>query len=694
MDTEKILEWREAMVKLPDNHFFDLMQLYLGKIKTPFNKQKLIEQLSAFLRKDSVREIILKSIDGDESLILTAINEIPDISFETICQLFKNKFNIHILYDKILNLEERLLIYRVVDSKHEKIYRINPLLYSLFQHILEPSSFMLAEKISTPYAKEINITDTILAGIYSFCFHNEDILKNNGKLKKKYDEKLNKIFPIFSNDEQLRANIFKACEHLGLLIKTGNCFKVQKQKWQAFATLNQAEKKIYFLVVLLFDNADFTIEKEKLQFFAQTLAGFFLSFEEKFYYTKTDVICFLYLTFLKNFSNTHLLRFSIKKKLSSLLSIDKLIDLAILFGLLCEEDSLIYLNPDFAQILTSCSLQTSNEQNEKPLLIDTSFEVTVLPDTSLTKLLLICECMEPISLQTIGRFEITKKACTKMFQQEYSAEKICNIFASLTGHQIPQNIYATISMWYENCTALSIYSGFVVSVAKDKEKFFTLDTPLKKLVTKKLATGIYLLNINDIKEFEDAVVASGMEFIFYGTKKINEPILRGLKKINFNIKKEQATFTEKTEWNNFFNKTSSEYATISNDLRERLQKINLTKEQESILTKRINRKAIIMQEQLSFATSRPLRFEKNEAIGIDFYGKIKIAERAIAENKFIEVELHTQNGYDKIIGLPEEIKKTENDAQLIISVDGKQNSHTIFIGHITKIKLIRTTILS
>ncbi len=48
MNPKDVAEWRENIIKLPDHHFFDLIQLYLGKIKTPFNKQRLAEQLSAF----------------------------------------------------------------------------------------------------------------------------------------------------------------------------------------------------------------------------------------------------------------------------------------------------------------------------------------------------------------------------------------------------------------------------------------------------------------------------------------------------------------------------------------------------------------------------------------------------------------------------------------------------------------------
>lgn len=36
MDRKAYLEWQEALLRLPDQIFFDLLRLYLGDIKTPF----------------------------------------------------------------------------------------------------------------------------------------------------------------------------------------------------------------------------------------------------------------------------------------------------------------------------------------------------------------------------------------------------------------------------------------------------------------------------------------------------------------------------------------------------------------------------------------------------------------------------------------------------------------------------------
>lgn len=61
MSPNDVIAWRETLVCLSDQHFFDLMRMYLGEIKTPFNKQRLIQDLSAFLRKPENRSRIFRS---------------------------------------------------------------------------------------------------------------------------------------------------------------------------------------------------------------------------------------------------------------------------------------------------------------------------------------------------------------------------------------------------------------------------------------------------------------------------------------------------------------------------------------------------------------------------------------------------------------------------------------------------------
>ena len=71
---EKVLLWRESLTKLSDQQFFDLLRMYIGEIKTPYNKQNLIEQMSSVLRKEENKQKILSLLDYQDRLILAALH--------------------------------------------------------------------------------------------------------------------------------------------------------------------------------------------------------------------------------------------------------------------------------------------------------------------------------------------------------------------------------------------------------------------------------------------------------------------------------------------------------------------------------------------------------------------------------------------------------------------------------------------
>lgn len=672
MNPKDVVEWRESIVKLPDHQFFDLIQLYLGKIKTPFNKQRLAEQLSAFLRKSAIQEKIAESLDSYDILILKAVSEIPNPTQSVLSIFFSKKISYSELSEKLLNAEERLLLYRVQNNDGDKIYKINPILQKIIEPFLSTNLFFMPEKIGQVKSKEININDTALAGLYSFCIHNESVLKNDGSFKKKYEDLIKEVFPWLSEKTKHIDSIFLACESLGLIFRTENGFAVQRAKWGAFSQLSKLERLVYFMAASLFK-----MRKENLQKLVIILFEFLNSFYPDAYYEEEDVEQFFLLLCMQNFSSVVQNEIGNENILHT-----SFIETAELFGILCREKNLIYLNPE---------LFKNAEEPQKPLLIDPSFEVTVLPDSNLKNLLPAAECMEPVLIQTTGKFEITKKACSKIFQSELTSENIYKILSAAAGHEIPQNIRVSINEWYKNFTSLELYSGFVVSVNKEKEKFFELDTPLKKLVRKKIAEGVYLLNVQDLKDFEQAVYKSGLEFIFYKNKPLQSPSVRNFQSLNLFSQKEKKDYTKKLDWIKQQKERENKYSNTLAQLSAILKDLHLTKEDAKAVSSRINRKAIITEEQLKDGV---FKFTKKEASGLDFLGKQKIAEQAILGKHILEIELNTENGKEKISGVPKEILKQEKDAVLILACGNLNDKLRISIAHISKIKLIQNSIFS
>ena len=73
-------EWADAVSSLSDSRFFDIMRLYLGEIETPYNKQRLIEQLAGFIKNQKNAASMVCLLDEFDVKILSALYLIPNAS--------------------------------------------------------------------------------------------------------------------------------------------------------------------------------------------------------------------------------------------------------------------------------------------------------------------------------------------------------------------------------------------------------------------------------------------------------------------------------------------------------------------------------------------------------------------------------------------------------------------------------------
>ena len=182
-----------------------------------------------------------------------------------------------------------------------------------------------------------------------------------------------------------------------------------------------------------------------------------------------------------------------------------------------------------------------------------------------------------------------------------------------------------------------------------------------------------------------------MAFIFYKNKPLQSPSVRNFQSLNLFSQKEKKDYTKKLDWVKQQKERENKYSNTLAQLSAILKDLHLTKEDAKAVSSRINRKAIITEEQLKDGV---FKFTKKEASGLDFLGKQKIAEQAILGKHILEIELNTENGKEKISGVPEEILKQEKDAVLILACGNLNDKLKISIAHISKIKLIQNSIFS
>ena len=192
--------WAEAISALPDKDFFNLMRLYLGKIQTPYNKQRLASQLASFLKTPKNTKAILTLLTAKDLEFLSALYFMEGIDKESLLQFFSGSYQISEFYTKLANLRDRLLIYSVTKDDGKTYLLLNPVLLPSLEGLLN-----IEELLPPPQVMNLSMDDNFvltqefLASFISCVRNNTFTLKNDGSLKKnavnekKFFEALNSL---------------------------------------------------------------------------------------------------------------------------------------------------------------------------------------------------------------------------------------------------------------------------------------------------------------------------------------------------------------------------------------------------------------------------------------------------------------------------------------------------------------------
>ena len=199
--------WKSAFLTLPDEAFFDTLRNYLGDFKTPFNKHSLFASLEQFLRRPETQERILSFINRDDAQLLTALTVLDSPGPDDIYHLFEGEISYLDLHHRLLNLQDRLLIYTDKSSGTDEIF-LNPFLEEALRGEVIDSEPLLSSIPAIPAEGRGSSGssgssgfsgpwpgDALLAAFLSALAEDGDILKADGSLKKKAASSLREKFP-------------------------------------------------------------------------------------------------------------------------------------------------------------------------------------------------------------------------------------------------------------------------------------------------------------------------------------------------------------------------------------------------------------------------------------------------------------------------------------------------------------------
>ncbi len=707
MNDNEISLWAEAFSSLPDKQFFNTVRLYLGEIKTPYNKQRLTEQLAAFIRKEENLTSLLTLLDPFDIKLLTAISLIPNASQESLIDFFHNEYSITEIYAELINLTERLLIYKQKNPYSGKSFlKINPLIrQNLLPYLDKKLIFPEYQPLHFSSDDIFELNPNLLAAFITYIRIRGISCKSDGIIKKNDQKRLSEIFP---GKEKFIQLLMNALVNLSLVYEDQqlHSYILDFNRMKKFAELSELQQ-----YALLCAAAVSRFSRDGLRKEAQLLIDCLTSVPE----AGCSLDSILRLAFLVGSYNEEGNTGSRKSRFSKILEaarqeagaepeqnadlLNRMVDCALEFGLLrkfakSEEGIDLYQATEklFSKnstksCLTNDSLLNGNvEEKPKVVNIDSTFTVTLMPGLSLKDLLPLTAFMFVKKYGVVTEFEITRQSVSEGFDHELTPEMIFERLEKYSYYELPQNLKINITDWYNSYSSAQLYYGYILKVTDNNIALAENNPNIKKYIKEKLAEGIYLLNLPAGTEISSFIQESSLDFLGNVKTSTSKSEFTSFPLLRDGHKPLALEHSDNSE----SKKTSiPEADKLIKSLKTCLKNLDMEKTQKECLEHRISNRLILSEAQLKNAS---IRTEILEADGMDFSGKVHLIEAAVKDEDMMEIRMPSADGkgnFFTILGKPLSISRQPGEAVMRFQIEPTKSIENLLVSRITHLRRLR-----
>ena len=692
--------WTDCISSLPDGKFFDMMRLYLGEIETPYNKQRLIEQLAGFIKNPENSNSMISLLDEYDVKILTALDFMHNATQESLIEFFNPEFTAAEIVSEISNLINRLLIFEQKDNYSEKKYlRINPLIYDKLKNYLQISNIVAPAEIKKTNLDDVfKISPDFIAAFISFINTKNCSCKSDGSMKKNMISRVQAIFPGREKCIQL---LLTAFVNLNLVREGEKNLEIDRERFALFATVPQDQQ---YALICAASCSRFSREGLKKE--AQLLLDTLCSVPQDGC-VLPDIIRLGFLagekgTVDKTGSGSSTSRFSrmlqaarqesdvTPEQAGSL--IDRMLESAVEFGLLSktgydEKGREVFVCSEIMRETKDVNRSAQNGLHIPNLLnIDSTFTVSIMPGLNLKELLPLMDFLQIKAYGVVSEYEITRQSVSVAFDRGWNVQTLCDELQKFTDYELPQNLSFCFSEWFDSYSSAMIYKGYILKVAKKNIPLIEKNPKISSYIKEKLADGIYLLNVPLDADISVFIEESGLDFMgqvkdpFVAGEKLAFPVLQSGKMLSVaNLR--QAQDPVKIDF--------AAAGHLLSSLKEELKKMELTKNERESLENRIHNRLILTKEHLALTC---IRSEILEAEGMDYSGKIHLFEAGLKENDMMEITMPSfddEKQYFKVIGRTLGITKQTGDAVVRFQVYPGGEITNFVVSRITYLQRLR-----
>jgi hypothetical protein len=704
----KTEEWKSALMLLPDSSFFELMRSIFGNIKTPFNKQKLLDELYILLSRDDVRNNISSYINYEDQKIMAAAALLEDPAPDELEEFFRGELSPLTLRALLANLEERLILYRFRDeTRSSRRLALNPVLESVLAPLVaEPGILFPSEMFSGESSGIISIDnlpisdDRILASMFAFIFNREDLYKAPG-IRKKTLEQWKQLFT--GTDLEAAAGAFR---QLGLFSMQGEKLIPAEKRISDYSALTSEARREYLASGFYFHLTESKNENSQ-ETSGHHYSAVFPRNRQRRYAALIHRICSL-------LDTDRLYPETFFRRLLVLLEKEDVADLwrdreNIDFNFLMEAMEMAGILIK-TRNLWKIHSPAKSEHTGPRIAMDSAFSIILYPGISFS------DALDIASFSTIKDdnplcFELSRESVIRCFNRGMTAEMIVKLLKQLSENRIEEGLEWTLKDWETRYAAVSLYEGVILNLSGERQ-YLAESEPVASLIRKTLKPGLYLLS-GGKEEAAAALLKAGVDIIAQpvSNTELHEKLNPNRAFAGYEINRSFPQFRSFEEFDQrkilndetrslqeSIRKThtssvqggilNSDSKAIQEHFRKILKGLKLPKTEIDELLSRIDRKTIITETQLEKAN---IKYEKLEARGLDYQGKLTIAKQAISEGAMIEITWPSLPGQISTNeGIPIALEKKEKENILVV----KSNNETLRIplGKISVLKKHRQSI--
>ncbi|MDR1868978.1 MAG: hypothetical protein LBQ82_03225 [Treponema sp.] len=667
--------WKTAVMTMPDNSFFELLRSVFGKIKTPFKKQQMINDLETFLLRDDIQKTIAAYIDQNDAKVIAAVAMFGEPAPGELESFFSGELSYAQLQDIIVNLEERFILYRFIEKNASRL-ALNPVLEQVLLPFAADTCELLpavkksetaAGSLSAPKANggAASLNDRILAGLLSFVTQEETFFRGEGVIRKRVIEAGKTCFPEI--DLKL---IIGGLQVLGLFYADGEKLVPDRRYFDDFGSLSARERMEYCAAALVVYS------------------------EQKF---PTEIMPPLYRSKIRETVNfIHCLLDSLDaellypektlKRLTEVIKtetgVDNLSDL--LLETLEKTGLLVTVSAELKQ-LGAAAVNMADNSESPCIAIDSGSFILVYPEISYEDAISLADFLNIREAGAVVRFELDKDSAVRAFDNNISADEIIKLLKRLSGGRVDDSFFWNLKDWEKRHEEVTLKKGVILSLSEDRQ-YLAETRRLAGLIDETLAPGLYLLSEDSMDDAVSALRAAGIDII----ARCHEKAKAALAYSHFPSPSSRVLFEKIPSAANTAAKTENA-AVLTENFHAILKKMPLGETDRAELSARIDRRLVLCEAQLKDAS---LRYEKLEARHMDYAGKQNIARQAIAQQS--PVEIVTLSGKktqgERIFGVPKTLEKEGGELILVIVSSEKEDVMRIPLGKISLLRRIKKSI--